>query len=1040
MDNSEVNLKLSHSKPRSYIRRSIYLLLLLLLGLLIYLLLDELKTSRLQAHYFSQIAHDARFETKPGTSKAIRFPSNNGPYDLRLGYAGMPRFLQRLDARGYAISSQAVQTAGMTGLADHGLTAPLLPLGLFLPYREKDQAGLTLYDGYGQPIYQSRYPQRVYPDFDALPPLLISGLLYIENHTLLDQENPLRNPAVEWSRFSKALVDKSIHLLNSGYRPAGASTLATQIEKYRHSPDGRTGSDQEKLRQMLSASVRAYLNGEDTTAARHQLVLAYLNTVPLAARAGFGEISGIGDGMWAWYGRSFEQVNQALGGNSSTPAAERATVFKEALSLMISQRSPSTFLNGDMKVLEAMTDAYLRLMAKDKVITAELRDAALKVSLRQQRERVRLPSVAPIKQKGANAVRIKLAGLLGVPRMYDLDHLDLSASSTLDFKLQQAVTAELIKLRDPDYAKAANLYDEHLLQQGSPQGVTYSFTLIERTADGNKVRVQADNFDQPFDINEGAKLDLGSTAKLRTLVTYLGVIHELHQRYAAMSSEQLAAIKFSGKEPLLQRWAIDYLQQTPDHDLTAMLETSLLRTYSASPGESFFTGGGLHTFNNFDKNDDSKILTVREATRRSVNLVYIRLMRDIVRYYMAPATDAPPDEANDDAARRAYLQRFADREGRTFLAGFYNKYRHKTLAEIDNLLVERARQSPRKLAVIFRSVQPEASLEQFSAFLERQLQATKKPDPQAVAKLYAEFAPGRFNLADRGYLANVHPLELWLVTYLHSHPNAGWSELVGASTQQRQEVYQWLLNSKNKAGQASRISEMKEIDAFKQIHKTWRQLGYPFDTLVPSYASSLGASADRPASLAELMGILSNDGMRLPTAYLDKLHFAANTPYETTLTQVPAKGVQVLPPEIPQVVRKLLSEVVDQGTARRVSGAFDLPDGTHILVGGKTGTGDNRFKVFAKGGALMSERVVSRSGAFVFYIGERYFGTLVAYVAGPQAADYKFTSALPVQILKVLAPTLKQRLTLSNRPSPAPAVSPPAPRAAFRKLPGFAIG
>ncbi|WP_174874429.1 transglycosylase domain-containing protein [Vogesella oryzae] len=1039
MDNSEVNLKLSHSKPHSLVRRSLFLLALLLVGLAVYLIVEELQTSRLQAQYFSRIAHDARFELKPGSSKSIRYPTANGPYDLRLGYAGMPTFLQRLNTRGYTVTAQAEQSAGMTALADHGLTAPLLPLGLYLPYREKDQAGLTLYDSFNQPIYQAHYPQRVYPDFDALPPLLVSGLLYIENHTLLDQENPLRNPAVEWSRFTKALFDKGVHLLDSGYRPAGASTLATQIEKYRHSPEGRTASDQEKLRQMLSASVRAYMHGEDTTQARRQLVLAYLNTVPLAARSGYGEISGIGDGMWAWYGRSFEQVNRALAGNSTTLASERATVFKEALSLMISQRSPSTLLNGDMKVLEGMTDAYLRLMAKDKAITPELRDAALKVSLRQQRELARPASAPPIKQKGANAVRIKLANLLGVPRMYDLDHLDLSASSTLDFQLQQDITAELIKLRDPEYAKAANLLDQHLLQQGSPQGVTYSFTLIERTADGNKVRVQADNFDQPFDINEGAKLDLGSTAKLRTLVTYLGVINELHQRYGAMDSQQLAAIKLSGKEPLLQRWAIDYLRQTPDHDLTAMLEASLLRTYSASPAENFFTGGGMHTFNNFDKNDDSKILTVREATRRSVNLVYIRLMRDIVRYYMAPA-NATVDDA---AARKDYLQRFADREGRTFLAGFYNKYRHKTLAEIDTLLVERARQSPKKLAVIFRSLQPEADMAQFSAFLSQHLTAAQKPDQKTLAKLYDEFAPGRFNLADRGYLANVHPLELWLASYLHRHPNAGWSELVSASTQQRQEVYQWLLEGKNKAGQATRISEIKEIDAFKQIHKTWQQLGYPFDSLVPSYATALGASADRPASLAELMGILSNDGVRLPVGYLDTIHFAANTPYETKLAKTAANGNRVLPPEIPQVVRKVLSEVVDQGTARRVSGAFDLADGTHILVGGKTGTGDNRFKVFAKGGVLTSERVVSRSGAFVFYIGDRYFGTLVAYVAGPQAADYQFTSALPVQILKVLAPTLKKRLTLRNSPAaeqtPQPVASSQNDRRPFRQLPGFAI-
>ncbi|XLM21954.1 transglycosylase domain-containing protein, partial [Chromobacterium piscinae] len=71
---------------------------------------------------------------------------------------------------------------------------------------------------------------------------------------MLDDSNPQQNPAVEWSRFAKALADESLHLFRPGYHSAGGSTLATQIEKFRHSPGGRTGSPKEKLRQMLSAS------------------------------------------------------------------------------------------------------------------------------------------------------------------------------------------------------------------------------------------------------------------------------------------------------------------------------------------------------------------------------------------------------------------------------------------------------------------------------------------------------------------------------------------------------------------------------------------------------------------------------------------------------------------------------------------------------------------------------------------------------------------------------------------------------------------
>jgi hypothetical protein len=51
---------------------------------------------------------------------------------------------------------------------------------------------------------------------------------------------------------------------------------------------------------------------------------------------------------------------------------------------------------------------------------------------------------------------------------------------------------------------------------------------------------------------------------------------------------------------------------------------------------------------------------------------------------------------------------------------------------------------------------------------------------------------------------------------------------------------------------------------------------------------------------------------------------------------------------------------------------------------------------------LIESQVVSRSATFVFSMGDRFYGTITAYVKGPSAAHYRFTSALPVQILKSL--------------------------------------
>ena len=49
---------------------------------------------------------------------------------------------------------------------------------------------------------------------------------------------------------------------------------------------------------------------------------------------------------------------------------------------------------------------------------------------------------------------------------------------------------------------------------------------------------------------------------------------------------------------------------------------------------------------------------------------------------------------------------------------------------------------------------------------------------------------------------------------------------------------------------------------------------------------------------------------------------------------------------------------------------------------------------------------MNRTATFVFYLGPDHFGTLTAYVPGRAADSFRFTSALPVQVLKGMAPIL----------------------------------
>jgi hypothetical protein len=115
----------------------------------------------------------------------------------------------------------------------------------------------------------------------------------------------------------------------------------------------------------------------------------------------------------------------------------------------------------------------------------------------------------------------------------------------------------------------------------------------------------------------------------------------------------------------------------------------------------------------------------------------------------------------------------------------------------------------------------------------------------------------------------------------------------------------------------------------------------------------------------------------------------------------------VLSPEIASVVRSALIDVAERGTAQQIRGVFIRSDGTPIAVGGKTGTGDNRYDIYGRNGQLKESRVINRAAVFVFFIGDRFFGTITTYVPGPVAAGYDFTSSLPVKILKIMAPTLK---------------------------------
>jgi hypothetical protein len=257
-------------------------------------------------------------------------------------------------------------------------------------------------------------------------------------------------------------------------------------------------------------------------------------------------------------------------------------------------------------------------------------------------------------------------------------------------------------------------------------------------------------------------------------------------------------------------------------------------------------------------------------------------------------------------------------------------------------------------------------------------------------------------------LARAHPLEVWVAAWLWNRPEATLQEIQRHAFQSRQEAHGWLLRPTSDLTRAQdrALKIAREREAFKPIHAAWQRLGYPYNDIVPSLGTAIGSSGDRPGALAELVGILLSEGVRRPVVRADRLHFASDTPFETVMVLDYQPGTRVLAPEIAAVAREALADVVREGTAGVLRGALVGPDSSEIVIGGKTGTGNNQFKFFARNGRQTGARQVSRTATFTFFLGERFYGVATAYVDGEAAAEFEFTSGLPVRLVKLLLPDL----------------------------------
>ena len=540
----------------------------------------EARTSAFQAGLGSALARRATWRIAPGCSDDIRFPAA-GPYDLRHGYARIATFRERLEHRGFECEAQVRFSRTLRILS---------ALGMPPPWREPPRAGIRVEDRRGDLLFDAREGAG-YGSFAAVPPLVAQSLLYVENRELLREVHPNRNPVLEWDRLGRAGVAYVREKVGGGSAAAGGSTLAIQIEKFRHSPGGLTESPFEKLRQIGAASLRAYRLGPRTAEVRRELVADYLDSLPLAALPGRGEILGMREGLEAWYGADFELVNRRIRALPARGPVDPAgaLAYAQALSLILATQRPTAYLLEEPERLAARMENYLTLLARDRVISGELRAAAAAAPLVRRRKAP--PALdRMIERKTAGPVRARMVEMLGVHGYPELDALDLRVESSLDERSQLRAAGKLRELRDEKAAEAAGLTGFRLLAPGRAEGVVYSFSLYEIGLGANRLLVQTDNSPSALDVAEGAKLDLGSTAKLRTLISYLEAIAALHAELVGRKPAELRALPVHPKDRLTG-WVKGELVASPGLPLGALLERALLRRYSASPGEAFFRPG-----------------------------------------------------------------------------------------------------------------------------------------------------------------------------------------------------------------------------------------------------------------------------------------------------------------------------------------------------------------------------------------------------------------------------------------------------------------
>lgn len=327
-----------------------------------------------------------------------------------------------------------------------------------------------------------------------------------------------------------------------------------------------------------------------------------------------------------------------------------------------------------------------------------------------------------------------------------------------------------------------------------------------------------------------------------------------------------------------------------------------------------------------------------------------------------------------------------------------------------------------QLAALYGKRHPGSDYENMRDFIIRNCKTCRGGDFKALHATYkdgtydaaAMIQP--FSLQDRAFLAKLHPMKLESGRLIAEQPELRLEGAMAQTEESRVKIYNsWLINPKKLTdgkirAQNRAITIMMDRDAWGEIEGFWHKIGYPKEYhLVPSLASVIGVSGNKPEALSKFTSIILHGGENVRITPFTDIHFGtgADNPHELHARPGLPAGPRILHPEVAEHLIKMARGGVEneQGTSRRLFGVFKNQDGSPAVTFGKTGTAAD-----------------SSTGKFrgAFWMGgtaQCYAITIGVYKDNARPTD-KYTSALASQILKALAPEIQPMLDRAGCSNP----------------------